>query len=368
MKEITALERDHQRFYAPAFQIRLNGKDLLTSELMEITTVQIDMSLEGFDQFSFTVNSSFDFARRSFMSKSGYDQLEELFAFGNNVEILMGYGDVRSLTLLHRGLITSVKTSFPSSGLPQITVSGYDLSYCMKHEKKSRNWENRKDSEVASEIAGEYKLRPRVQDSRVVHPKTIQNQQTDQEFLKKLAERNGFEVFTFDKQMFFREPAQRESAVISLEWGKSLVSFSPEINISEQVTAVEVRGWNVATKQEIVGKANVGDELGRDSGQRSGGEYVQSACKEKKTLKMRFPVFSQQEANQKARSILKQRSELFVKGSGESIGLPEIRPDTNLELIGLGELFSDTYYVKQATHTISSSGYKTTFKIKDTTI
>ena len=42
--------------------------------------------------------------------------------------------------------------------------------------------------------------------------------------------------------------------------------------------------------------------------------------------------------------------------------------DTNLELKGLGTLFSKTYYVDQSTHTISTSGYKTSFKVKDTTI
>jgi phage protein D len=175
-------------------------------------------------------------------------------------------------------------------------------------------------------------------------------------------------VFTFDRTFHFRQPASDQSALVTLEWGKGLVSFSPELNISEQVTAVEVRGWNVATKDEIVGRARTGDELGRDSGKRSGGEYLEAAAREPQTLKMRFPVRSQQEADQKARSILKQRSEQFIKGSGESIGLPEILPNTNIELRGLGALFSKTYFVEQATHTISTSGYKTTFRVKETTI
>jgi phage protein D len=368
MAEITVLERRHHAFYAPAYRILVNGSDLLTSELVEITTVQVDSTLEGADRFSFTVNSSFDFSRREFVTRRGYDQLQNLFAFGAEVAIHMGYRDTSSLQLLHRGMITGVQTSFPAAGLPQITVSGYDLSYCMRHSRRSRVWDRQKDSQIVAQIAGSYNLTADVQDSQVEHARTEQNQQTDQEFLAMLAERNGYEVFTRDRTLYFKQPASDQAAVVTLEWGKGLVSFSPELNIAEQITEVEVRGWNVATKEEIVGRARAGDEHGRDGGQRSGGEHLRSACRQEQPLKIRFPVRSQQEADQKARSILKQRSEQFIKGNGESIGLPEILPNTNIELRGLGRLFSKTYFVEQATHTVSTSGYKTTFRVKETTI
>ena len=78
--------------------------------------------------------------------------------------------------------------------------------------------------------------------------------------------------------------------------------------------------------------------------------------------------FSKQQADRWAEAILKKRSEGFVQGSGESIGLPEIRIDENIKLGGLGKPFSKVYYIEQATHTINTSGYRTTFRIKDTTI
>lgn len=370
MLQITQLEKKYHEFYAPAYEVLINGENLLTKELVEITTVQVDSTLEGMDQFSFTVNSSFDFARQEFATRGGYNRIERLFAFGNEVEIRMGYRDVARQPILHRGMITAVKTGFPSSGLPQITVSGYDRSYCMKHKKRSRTWDKTKDSVIAAKIAGDYGLTPDVQDSLIEHPRTEQNQQTDQEFLKHLAKGTGFEVFTFDRTLSFKKPDQGRTAAITLEWGKGLVSFTPDINISEQVTQVKVSGWDVKAKKPIIGIAKKGDELGRDRDQKSGGEVLKAACKEEQetTFEMRYPVRSQEEAVQKAKAILKSRSELFVKGSGESIGIPDIRPNTNIELLGLGKLFSKTYLVEQATHTISTSGYRTTFKVKETTI
>ena len=61
--------------------------------------------------------------------------------------------------------------------------------------------------------------------------------------------------------------------------------------------------------------------------------------------------------------MLKKHEEV-LKGSGESIGIPDILAGTNIELKGLGKQFSSTYYIDQTNHSISSSGYKTTFNVK----
>ncbi|HET9371415.1 MAG TPA: hypothetical protein VFO19_14245, partial [Vicinamibacterales bacterium] len=201
------------------------------------------------------------------------------------------------------------------------------------------------------------------------------SQESAAQFLTRLAERNGFEYFVVNKELVFRSPANDEQGAIELVWGRGLMSFSPEINLSEQVTAVEVYGWNVQAKERIVGRARKGDEPGRDRTRASGTPRISGAEALKKiskndegVLRVREPVFSQQQADQTARAILKRRSEGFVGGRGDSIGIPDIKPNANVSLKGLGDLFSTTFYVHQATHTIDSSGYRTSFDVKDTTI
>lgn len=360
--DIKKLEEKYHGFYTPAFQILVNGRDLLSDEKFEIAQVQVDNTLKGADQFSFMVNSSFDFENREFQRLKGF------FDFGTEVEIKFGYLDKKTMSVLMKGIITSVKTSFPANGLPQITVSGYDRSFPLTKSKKSRNWDEKKDHEIVSQIAKEHKLKPIVQDTDEPHPKVEQNQESDYQFIEKLAKRNGFEFYTQESDLYFCKPGSDQDAIVTLEWGKGLVSFSPEMNIAEQIAEVEVRGWNVKSKKEFIGRAKKQDEPGRDKQKKSGAEHVQEAFQEKATLKIRMPVYSQQEADRRAKSILKEKSEQLLTGSGESIGLPEIRADRNIELLGLGELFSKTYYIEQSTHTISSSGYKTTFKVKETTI
>jgi phage protein D len=77
-------------------------------------------------------------------------------------------------------------------------------------------------------------------------------------------------------------------------------------------------------------------------------------------------VFSQAEADQRAKAALNERAKDFLTGDGESMGLPELRPGRNVELAGLGAPFSKTYYIQQATHKIDTNGYRTRFKVKET--
>jgi phage protein D len=59
---------------------------------------------------------------------------------------------------------------------------------------------------------------------------------------------------------------------------------------------------------------------------------------------------------------------MYVTGRGESIGIPEIRPAANVTLKGLGDMLSKTLYVKQTTHTVDTSGYHTTFEVKESNL
>ncbi len=374
MLTITDIERARASFYAPAFDLKVAEANVVRELHLEITSVRVEQSLEGADRFSFVINNGWDISKREFIKVRG-KTLPEFFEFGAPAEIRMGYGDRSALDLMLMGIVTELSTSFPASGLPQLTISGYDHSFRLMKGSESQNWSDKKDSDVAREMARVYNLTANVEDTSVTYPKIEKSQESAAQFLTRLAERSGFEFFVVNKELVFRRPANDKTGSIELVWGRGLMSFSPEIKLSEQVTEVEVHGWNVQTKQPIVGHARKGDEPGRDRTRESGkprvsgAEALQKICKnDEGVLRVREPVFSQQQADQTARAILKRRSEGFVGGRGESIGIPEIKPNANITLRGLGDLFSSTFYVHQATHTIDTSGYRTSFDVKDTTI
>ena len=358
--DITALEKNYGDFYAPVAKVLIKGKDLIIQGI-EVTSVTVDNTLEGADQFSFVVNNAFDIADRRLL------WLDEYFKMGNRVEIKMGYLD--KLKPLLVGLITNVKADFPSSGMPQITVSGYDLSYRMMKNRRSLQNDDSKDSDIVQQMAAQYGLKVAgVEGTELKLPRVEQNQETDFQFLTRLARHNGFEFFVFQDSLYFQKSSSNKSADITLEWGKGLVSFSPEVNLAKQVKKVELYGWDSKAKKPIVGSAGVGDEPGREDSRASGGELLQAVVGGDAVHRERLPVFSQQEADRRARAKLKKASEDLLKGRGESIGIPEILADKNIELKGLGKQISRTYYIEKTQHTVSAAGYKTTFDVKETTV
>ena len=88
---LVQLEQAHLNFYVPSYRILVNGNDLLRKLFLEITTVQVDNTLKGADRFSFTVNSAFNFENREFRLSKEFPLISDVFAFGNAVEISMGY-------------------------------------------------------------------------------------------------------------------------------------------------------------------------------------------------------------------------------------------------------------------------------------
>jgi phage protein D len=357
--EFSEFERKYKNFYAPRFELKVSGEDVARRG-MEIVSVTVDNTLDAADQASFTVSNVFDVVKREIR------WYEQEIAVGKEVEARMGYSD--RLETMFIGLITSVKINFPSGGMPQLEVTAFDLSHPMTKNKKSFSWDNKKDSDIATSLASLHQLTPIVDDTHTQHVTVKQDNQSDFEFLKKRAEENNFEFFVFGEKLFFRIPAYQEAPVVNLEWGKTLMSFSPEINIADQVEEVEVRAWDPKAKKEIIGKARVGDEEGRDQGRKSGSELVKGISKEKTVERVRRPVYAQDEADKLAKSILTRLAEGLVTGSGECLGLPELRAGKSIRLEGLGKTFSKAYYMEKTNHNINGSGYRTTFNVKETTI
>ena len=62
--------------------------------------------------------------------------------------------------------------------------------------------------------------------------------------------------------------------------------------------------------------------------------------------------------------LLRNKLNTRLTGSGEAVGDPRLRAGAIIRLEGLGPSFSGDYRVTSATHTISSSGYRTSFRVR----
>jgi phage protein D len=357
--EFVALAKKYNNFYAPNYQILVDGKDIFREHLIEITNVSFDDLLDGADKFTFSINDP------------GVRWLDsDLFDPGNEVEIKMGY--VNNLATMIIGEIISLSPNFPTDGTPQLTIDGSDLSTQFRMVRKGWSRENKRDSEVVAEIArkAKHKLKTEIDQTEPERPSVVQrDRETDYAFIKRLAGDNYFEFFIKERTLYFQMPTRDRSEIVTLKYGTSLLSFNSELNIANQRSAVRVEGGrDPQTGQQIVAIARRGSEEAREPGRRSGGDIVENLYGEVEERILDSPVYTQEEAATLVRSRLNRRSEELITGRAECIGIPEIRTGENIKLEGLGEKFSRKYYIAGTTHTISNAGYSTTFNMNANTI
>jgi phage protein D len=344
------LRERHGDFYAPRFRVEVGGRTF-TDATGVLSDLSVDTTMEGADRFSFTANYPFDHSNARF---EGFD-LDD-FAPGTSVKMWLGYGerlDPEPATAgpaadpAFVGKVSSVKTDFPSSGTPSVAISGFDLLHDMTKGTKERSWEETTVSDVVAEVAGEYFGKKVEVDETGLKPDSIvQDRKNDLQFLAtEIGEKYGFEVFARRDEFFFKTKDRRKrpgEPVVVLRYGESLSSFSPELNDAEQVKTVEVRHWDPAKKDEIVGTAEQEEGSGK--------------------LVLRRTVQSADMATSVAEAELNRVTESFVSGSGETIGIPEIRAGVTVRIEGVTERFSRDYLVEQATHSLGGSGYTTSFR------
>jgi phage protein D len=363
--DAATLSDDNGAFYAPAVDVIVDGLSLVHQRAIGVSQIEVDRAVSVPGRFSFTVVDAYDLERRDFVSGLR-EKVLDVVRFGARVSIRFGYGDRTRLTTVLTGVVTEIGTAFSEAGMPELTVAGYDDLFPLTLGKGSNSWHDTSDGGVVTLIAETYGLRADADDTEQ-RVQIEQHQQSDFEFVKKLAEEHKDFVFYVDTQktLRFGRRRDRDEGIVTLRWGESLLSFRPEANLARQVTTVEVHGWDRDRKQPIVGRATVGEESGKDPGRRTGGDRLRDALGKDVVLSLRQPVFTEAEAKERARSILDERAKEFVSGEFESFGVPDLVPDRNVILGNMGATFSKTYYLEQTVHKMDGSGYRTRARVKE---
>jgi phage protein D len=345
------------KYFAPAFKVEINGAGLAADVSKNITDISVVREPDTLDHFSLTIANPYPKMRWTHTSDA------DLFKEGNAIKIEMGYVD--DLQPMFDGEITSISPSFPESGTPTVRIEGYTRLHWLQGSPKTRTFQDVTDKQIAEKIAQDLGLTPDAEDTKTRHPYVIQYNQTDLAFLIERARRIRFEVLVQEKTLIFRKAQDNQSKTYTLEWGKTLKSFNPTMNTLRQVNEVIVRGYDLMTRQEIVGRAGAGDEDTKMGGRQTGAQVAAQAFGRRiEEVRVETPIASQQEADQLARAIYNDRALQFVTGNGSSIGLPDLRAGRVIELQGLGPRFSGLYYITQSTHTISSGGHQTNFSVR----
>ena len=282
------------------------------------------------------------------------------FDLTQKVKIEASKADGSKVNLMD-GEITAMEPQFEEGKIAELVLRGYVASHRLYREIKSQAFLNKKDSDLASDIARAAGLKAQVDVTPTVYAHLFQHNQSDLGFLMQRAWRIGYECFVSEGTLFFRKPSV-DSAGPTLTWGDDLLSFRPRLSLAEQVDEVIVKGWDIEKQVSIIGRAQNGRLYPKIQEKKDGASWA-AAFGTGKMVIVDQPVVNQAEADVLAAARLDEISGAFIEAEGEAYRRPDIQAGRVVEIQNVGKRISGKFLVTRATHIYTTSGLRTLFSV-----
>ncbi|MDZ8050647.1 MAG: VgrG-related protein [Aulosira sp. ZfuVER01] len=358
-----------QSLYLSQPKLELGGQEASPELIKDLLQITVEESLHLPAMFTLVVHNSYI----PTVDRAEYQpwRHEKLFEIGKKVKL----GFVSSTTQdadfdekledhLIEGEITAMEVHFNEKSEAHMIIRGYDISHRLHRGRYNRSFLNKTDSDIVEQIASEVGIKVgKIDASGEVHEYVFQENQTNMEFLRERAARIGFELFIQNDKIYFRKPESQES--IQLKWLVDISKFSTRVTSAEQVSAVEVRGWDYTQKKAIASTAKaetVITDTGNKKGSSSSTKF--SNLKPPKMTVVDQPINSTTQAQKMAQALCDELGGEFVYADAKAVGNPKVRPGKVIELTGMGDRYSGKYYVTETRHFYTQRIYTTEFSIR----
>jgi len=378
--------------YAPEFRVQINDQPAPAALRASIASVSYQTGLDSADRVELSlVNENLRWLDHA------------LLRLDNRLTLSMGYAS-DPLQQMFVGEIVGHSPTFPSSGVPMLTVVAQDRRHHLQQSRQTRWFAipvrclgnlPMSDRTITSMVSLENMLIP-ISDpisaalsvllgsaeaaiylgDPDMMQKMIRKQagESDFDFLRRISHENGWEMLIDHSEpqggwkLRFLSLAEHLSSDLTLKYGQSLIDFSPRLTTVGQIAGISVRIWQPDIQMEFTIKVSwdwdrntlnlsVASGFGQSTGEK-GEKNVQ-----RDILLLEEPV-TQQSAPRLIMSKLFERLNQRLTGSGNTIGDPRLLPGKVLRLEGIGEQLGGLWRVTSATHTIDSGGYRTSFDVR----
>jgi uncharacterized protein involved in type VI secretion and phage assembly len=277
------------------------------------------------------------------------------FEIGKELEVQLGaIGKIAPQTLF-KGQVVTLEPEFGTGGCG-LTVRAFDKAHVLLRSRHVRTFQNQTSSDIVSKIVGEAGLSAKVDSSGDPHEFLQQDNETDWDFIWRLAERVGFELVAAGSEIRFCKPASEST--VELEWPETLRSFSPRVTAVQQVNEVTLFAHDPMTKQVIEASASTPEQIAQIGISR---DEVTTAFQESKVHVATEPVWSRNEGTALAQALLDKLANGYVAAEGFGPGNPKIKAGVKVRVAGVGAKFSGIYRVATSTHILRAGGYVTQF-------
>ena len=336
----------------PLFKIEIDGQELDPVQMNFVRDIKITDWLRLPDVCTVAVG----YPRKS--EGNPYQDLDDTkFQIGKGLVVKLGSVEETTTQQLFKGEIVTVEPDFQAGGVAMV-VRAYDRSHRMMRSRKQRTFLNQTISDIVRKVGNESGISISTASSGGPLDFVLQHNETDWEFVWRLAKRIGFELTVDDTRGSFKKP-DPSAEEVELSYPDDLHTFRPRITAVQQVEKVNVRGFDFKAKQKVEKTAN------------RAAQVTEAGIKRADVVKA-FPGASlevagqsfatQNEATTMAQSMLDQLANAYLAAEGACQGDPRIKAGAKLKITGVGTKFSGTYRVAKAVHAITGGGgYTTSF-------
>jgi phage protein D/phage baseplate assembly protein gpV len=334
----------------PLYKVMIDGMEISPEEADAVHSIKITDWLRLPDVCTLDVGYQADVQGPAFSRLDG-----SRFKIGAALEVKLGSTDERTTKTIFKGEIVTVEPDF-QAGSVALSVRAYDKSHRMMRSRKQRSFLNKTISDIVKEVCGGYGLGASTGPTGAPLDFVLQNNETDWEFVWRLARRVGFEVTLEENTIHFKKPAA--ATEIALDYPDEIHSFRPRVTAVQQVNKVNVRGFDSKQKRSVLATKTRAEQLTEAGIKRS---EVAKAFGDS-VLEIAGQSFSSnEEAGAIAQAALDQLANAYLAAEGATFGNPDIKAGVKLKITGVGEKFSGTYRVAKAVHVLQTGGYITQF-------
>lgn len=373
--------------YTPELRLAIDGEPVPAALRAAVTSVSLQRGLEGVDRVELG------------LANEGLRWLDyPMLALDRDLTLFLGYAP-DPLVQMFSGEIVGQSASFPSSGMPALTVVAQDRRYRMQRGNASRWFAIAvpkttnlplPDVAVAGALSAGHGLIPivdpvagalavliggasalaAVADKDVQKVIRKQSGESDYDLLAKLCVENGWDM-TVDhggalggRVLRFSSAADRLQPDVTLKYGRDLIEFSPRVSTVGQVVGVSAHIWQPDLKMSFA--ISVGWDWDRQSLELRivpGGAEAAPQVDKAQFMLLDKPL-TRTNAARTLMGTLLPRLNKRLTGSGSTVGDPRIEPGGVLRLEGLGEKFGGLYRVTSVTQTLDSGGWRTSFEVR----
>jgi uncharacterized protein involved in type VI secretion and phage assembly len=335
---------------APLYRILIDGTEIDPLEANAVHDIKITDWLRLPDVCTLAVGYQAKTEGNPFQALD-----DSKFEIGAELEVKLGSTDERTTSTLFKGEIVTVEPDFQSGSVAMV-VRAYDKSHRMMRARKQRTFKNQTISDIVKKVGTEYGFSVSTRPSGGPLDFVLQHNETDWDFIWRLARRVGFEFLVKDSSKAAFGPPELSDEV-ELSYPEDLHSFRPRITSVQQVEKVNVRGFDLKAKKQVVSTKNRPNQLTEAGIKRSDVLKKFSGAQ----LEISGQSFSSSgEADQIAQSMLDQLANAYLAAEGSCHGNPKIKAGTKLKIKGVGGDFSGTYRVAKAQHLLGTAGGYTT--------